>query len=140
MFGNLSYLIYSILFGGLITLILVITYKDLFKKNLAILAKVLILLIPVSIFVDTNAVRTGTWFYADDKIIGFGFIDSPIETSLFFGAIVTIGVCMLTFIFLDLEKKKANRETWIRTILGISSLGLVTSALMLLLRVVMNYP
>lgn len=138
MFGNFSYLIYNFLFGGSVALILIILYRPLFVKHFSIIARASLILIPIAILLDSNAVQTGTWFYPNDKNLGIGFFDSPIETSIFGVIMVTI-VCMLTFVFLDLEEKKAPRETWVRTILGISSLGLVTFATMLLLRYLVNY-
>lgn len=133
MFGQLSYLTYTILFGGVPTLVLFFFYRRLILSHLPSIAKTTMLFVFGVLIADRIPLELRIWVLPIEKRLPIEILSVPID-ELIFALIMGLFVCVSAVIFLDLEQRKASLFTWIKTIGGISSLAIVTYTTMLLLR------
>lgn len=135
MFGKFSYLQYVALFW-LIPLFAIIFYPRIIRLislNKNVLLRGMILVFIVILIGEPIALGNRIWVYPVEKRLGIDLISIPLEDFLLY-PIVGFTLLILALIFLDLEERKASMFVWLKTILGLSSLGILITVAIVLLR------
>lgn len=133
MFGKFSYIGYTLLFGGVPILICWIFYHRLFLRRLKLLIKPTLTIFIGVVIVENVALKNNLWFFPIEKRLGVDPLGIHLDDYVF--ALITgLGIFFLILILLELERKQASLFTWLKTIVGISSLAIMTTVIMLFLR------
>lgn len=137
MFGSFSHIGYTLLFGAIPFCVLLIFYHKLLFKNATTIARTMFVLFIAGPIADAVAIKTRIWVFPLEKRLGIELLGYPVD-ELVFALFAGLIICLLTAIFLDLERRKANLSTWLKVIIGISSLAILTTLLMLILRLIIK--
>lgn len=107
MFGNLSYLVWMLVFCIPPIGYLWIRKWNVLNRNRHTI--LLMVLLGLLFYIIPNPVIRGwdTWFYSDDKIIGRVF-GAPIE-DLVFAVLVALAIASATISFIDSKRKGKHR-------------------------------
>lgn len=140
MLGKFSYLQYIIPFW--IMLVIAITFYPriirLILLNKKIVLRGMLVAFIVMFLGQYIALSSKIWVFPIEKRLGIEFLSMPIE-DLLLNPLLGFCLLILPLIFIDLEEKKVSMLVWFKTILGLSSLGLVTIGLVLLLQFLKGY-
>lgn len=135
MLGKFSYLQYIIPFW--IMLVIAITFYSRIIRLILLNKKTVLRGMLVAFIVmflgQYIALSSKIWVFPVEKRLGIEFLSMPIE-DLLLNPLLGFCLLILPLIFIDLEEKKASMLVWFKTILGLSSLGLITIGLVLLLQ------
>lgn len=99
MFGSYSFLVYMLFFTLVPTAILWLKYHRVLKKNIKIIAIMIILALIFQFVSDPFAEAWHAWYYTREKTLGIWILNFPIENTIFTILIaIVISSAVISFI------------------------------------------
>ena len=99
MFGQYTYLVYLLAFCLIPIGLFSVPNSKFFRKNLKVIGLSALVILIYLCVTDPLAEAWHTWFFSNDRILGFWFINFPVEEGLFFLLVpITVAFATLSFI------------------------------------------
>ena len=99
-FGNLTYLVYMVIFSWLPILVLGTIYMKYIKRNFIAIAKTFSIAFPVVMIWDTLSIYNKAWKYSSDRILNVYLSIMPIEEILLVSSSI-LGISIITILFYE---------------------------------------
>lgn len=105
-FGNLTYVVYMVVFSWLPVFILWIKYYKYSRKNFSIIMKAFAFTFPIVLIWHVISIYDGVWAYSSDKILNIYLSFVPLEEVLLVASAI-LGISSITILFYEyLHKHK----------------------------------
>ena len=109
MFGQYTYIVYLLAFCLIpIGLFWAANFRFL-RKNLRVIGMTALVIFIYLCVTDPLAEAWHTWFFSNDRILGWWIINFPFEEGLFF-LLVPIAVATATLTFISLQERITDRQ------------------------------
>jgi len=94
-FGNLTYIVYMVIFSWLPVFVLWIKYYRYIRKNFSIIIKASALTFPIVLIWHVISIYGGVWAYSSDKILNIYLSFVPLEEVLLVASSI-LGISSIT--------------------------------------------